>query len=310
MTKRLSLAFIATILVLAGCRNNQTCTSPTLEQQLYNIVNQAPGTVGVAFVSDNDTVLINNGVHYAMMSVFKLHEALAVCNALERQGSTSDSIISIASSELDRNTWSPMLKEYGDTDFNISIKDLINYAIVSSDNNASNLLFKKIISPTDAGRFIKSIAADTTFAIAYSEADMKQNHELSYCNYSSPLSASLLIKQVFTSDIVSEPHQEAIKHALATVTTGHDRLGAAIVGNGEVLFAHKTGSGYRNNRGELVAFNDVAYFRLPDGRDYSLAVMIRDFSGSEAEAAAIMSEISKTVYSFVSGQSNRDNNIE
>ncbi len=45
-----------------------------------------------------------------------------------------------------------------------------------------------------------------------------------------------------------------------------------------------------------MAHNDVGYFRLKDGRSYSLAVFIRDFRGSEEEASAVIANISKCVY--------------
>lgn len=292
----------AAVTILSGCGHTKPSEDQSLRDRLYTTVNEAHGTVGIAFVSDADTVLVNNGVRYPLMSVFKLHEALAVADALERRNTALDSVILIPAACLDRNTWSPMLKVYGDSDFDISVGELVRYALVSSDNNASNILFDRIVSPKDTDVYIRSIAADTTFSICYSEAEMKQNHTLSYRNYSSPLSAALLMRQLFTSELVSPASQDSIKEALATVTTGHDRLGAAVDGQEDVLFAHKTGSGYRNDNGELAAFNDVAYVRLPDGRDYSLAVMIRDFSGSEAEAAAIMAEISKTVFSHFTAQ--------
>ena len=82
------------------------------------------------------------------------------------------------------------------------------------------------------------------------------------------------------------------------VTTGHDRLGAAITEADDVLFGHKTGSGYRNSSGELIAHNDVGYFRMSDGRDYALAVLIRDFRGTEDEASAVMADISRLIYDW------------
>lgn len=307
MKKTIAAALLgATVAILAGCSRNTGCTSlsgqtgASLESQLLDIVNETPGTVGIAFVGDNDTVLINNGARFPMMSVFKLHQALAVADALERKGTTLDSMLVIRAADLDRTTWSPMLKTYGDSDFTISAGELVNYALVSSDNNASNILFDRIASPAETDTYVKSIAADTTFTIRYTESEMKNEHRLSYLNHSSPLSAALLIGQVFTSPLLSTPHQEAIKKALTTATTGQDRLGAAFAGREGVVFGHKTGSGYRNENGELVAFNDVAYISLPDGRSYCLAVMIRDFAGSEAEAAAIMARISETVLTSLS----------
>ena len=93
--------------------------------------------------------------------------------------------------------------------------------------------------------------------------------------------------------------QDSIKHYLSIVTTGHDRLGAAVQDSDILIFAHKTGSGYRNEADELMAHNDVGYFRLKDGRSYALAVLIRDFSGSEAEASSVIANISKCVYNHV-----------
>lgn len=220
----------------------------TLEAWLWSVADNTPGTIGIAFVSSDDTVTVNDGVRYPMMSVFKLHEAIAVAGELHRRGTSPDTILSITASEMDPDTWSPMLKEYGDSDFTISAGRLIDFALISSDNNASNLLFSHIISPEETDSFVHAIAADTTFAIRYSEADMKQCHSLSYLNYSSPLAAAMLIRQFFTTAMVDSLSQEAIRSALTTVTTGQNRLGAAVAGE-DVLFAHKTGSGYRNDNG-------------------------------------------------------------
>lgn len=266
-----------------------------LRQQLFEIIDTAPGTVGVAYVTETDTVTVNNGVRFPMMSVFKLHEALAVADALERSGASFDSILNVKASEIDRDTWSPMLKTVGDGDFTISVGELVKYALVSSDNNASNILFDRIISPIETNRYVCSISPDTAFSIAYSEKEMKANHALSYCNYSSPLAAALLLRKVFTEQLVSPRHTEVIRDALLTVTTGQDRVGAPLRDIPGIKFAHKTGSGYRNEAGELIAFNDIAYIMLPDGKAYSLAIMIRDFAGTESEAAEIMSRISEII---------------
>ncbi|MDE6072618.1 MAG: class A beta-lactamase-related serine hydrolase [Muribaculaceae bacterium] len=257
-----------------------------------------PGTVGIAFISDVDTVTINNSVRYPMMSVFKLHQALAVGDVINTGCSSIDSVIHINKDELDTETWSPMLKMYGQSDFDISIRDLIKYSLTVSDNNASNLLFKHIVSPSTTDSLIRSISDDPTFRIVYSEEDMKKSHSMAYINYSTPLSAASLIRQVFDSTFVTNSAVDSIRKDLATVTTGIDRLGAIIPQHPELFFAHKTGSGYRNDANELIAHNDVGYFRLPDGRAYALAVFIRDFSGTEAEASEIIAKISQEVYEF------------
>lgn len=279
----------------------------SLKEQLYSIVDTVPGTVGIAYISDVDTVTINNSVHYPMMSVFKLHQALAVATEMNSRGCSIDSLIHIRKDELDLETWSPMLKIYRESDFDISIRDLIKYSLTVSDNNASNLLFKHTVSPSTADALIRSTSDIQTFKIMYSEDEMKKNHSLAYHNYSTPLSAATLIRQVFDSTFTNIPAIDSIRKDLSTVTTGLDRLGAIIPDHPELFFAHKTGSGYRNDAGELIAHNDVGYFRLPDGRAYTLAVFIRDFSGTEAEASDIIAKISNAVYVFFAIQTELDN---
>lgn len=298
-SKAAGITLLAFLMGSCTVTSKESRTADSLNLTLNSLVADAPGCVGVAVVSKDDTITINNGVHYPMMSVFKLHQALAVANKLERAGTPLDTTLLVSASELDKDTWSPMLKEYGNEDFSISVADLIKYALVSSDNNASNLLFQKIVSPLETDKFVKTVANDTTFHITFSEAIMKREPELSYYNFTSPLSAALLIKQVFTDNLISPANQDSIQSYLTSVTTGHDRLGAAIEGEEGVLFGHKTGSGYRNNRGELIAHNDVGYFRLPDGRDYSLAVFIRDFNGTEEEASTVIAAISRCVYDYL-----------
>lgn len=298
------LRYFAFLLVLfvffhTSCIVSKAEKIHSLKEKLYTIIDTSPGTVGVAFISDTDTVTINNSVHYPMMSVFKLHQALAVAKLMDTQGASIDSLIHVSSDELDPDTWSPMLKIYRDPYFDISIRELIEYSLTVSDNNASNLLFKRIVSPSSTDSLIRSTTDDPSFRIMYSEDEMKKKPSLAYQNYSTPLSAASLIRQVFDSNFSNIAAIDTIRKDLATVSTGMDRLGAIIPHHPELFFAHKTGSGYRNDAGELAAHNDVGYFQLPDGRAYALAVFIRDFSGTEAEASEIIAGISQEVYDYL-----------
>lgn len=292
------LISVICLIIGVSCNRTSRSTGVSLQEDLYAFIDSLSGTVGVAFVSEGDTVTVNNGAHYPMMSVFKMHEALAVADKLEKQGISLDTLLSINRVDLDLDTWSPMLKEYTAERFTVPVSKLMEYAVTKSDNNASNLLFRHIVSPTETDAYIRSIARDTTFRIQYSEAEMKADHALSYCNYTSPLSAALLIKQVMDEPVVGKNYQDSIRQYLSTVTTGQDRLGSVVDGSDITLFAHKTGSGYRNEAGQLIAHNDVGYFRLRDGRSYALAVLIRDFAGTEAEASAIIADISRRVYHY------------
>ena len=139
-----------------------------------------------------------------------------------------------------------------------------------------------------------------SFRIACSEDEMQADHDKACSNYTSPLGAAMLINKVFTDSLVSREKQDHIKTSLAECVTGADRIVAPLLGRHGVSVAHKTGSGYVNERGELVAHNDVAYICLPNGVSYSLAVFVKDFKGSEAQASEPVARISGAVYSILS----------
>ena len=112
------LPVIAASVLLSACAgSNKNDLTPSLAEDLYHLTDTVKGTVGSAFVTEGDTVTVNNGVHFPMMSVFKLHESIAVAKTMEREGTSLDSMISVAYNDLDKETWSPMLKEVGDKDF-------------------------------------------------------------------------------------------------------------------------------------------------------------------------------------------------
>ena len=57
-----------------------------LADSISQIVSACPGEIGVALIINNtDTVMVNNKSIYPMMSVFKVHRALALCNDFDKK---------------------------------------------------------------------------------------------------------------------------------------------------------------------------------------------------------------------------------
>lgn len=291
----------------SGCRTeNDTQLNKTIElqQQIKAVTDTAKGIVGVAVITpEKDTVAINNDVRYPLMSVFKLHEALAVVSSLDSLNQTVDSTMAIDFRQLDRQTWSPMLKAYPDTICNITVKELLRYILQESDNNASNILFERVVPVDKTDRFIREVAGINNFGLKYTEAQMQKQHELSRENWSSPLDCAILIDKVINDSIVSAANQEMIRDILYGCQTGQDRLCVALQNDPVAKIAHKTGSGYRDVQGLLIAHNDIGYVQLGDGRGYSIAVLVTSFEGTEGDASKIIAEISKIAYnSFASAE--------
>ncbi|MDE6099451.1 MAG: class A beta-lactamase-related serine hydrolase [Paramuribaculum sp.] len=273
-----------------------------LRDDLAAVADSVSGEVGIALILWNgDTLTVNNSDSFPLMSVFKLHQALALCHKLETHGVSIDTLVRVDRSTLNPDTWSPMLKELTDEAFDISARDLMRFTLVKSDNNASNLMFERFVTVEETDRFISTLVPRNGFQIRYSEAEMQKKHSLSYENRSSPLSVAMLIKKVFSDSILSADNQQFIRETLFGCATGTDRISLPLVGIDGVRIAHKTGSGYRDAGGRLIAHNDAAFIMMPDNRDYTLVVFVKDFDGDESEASAVISEISSRVYRFVTG---------
>lgn len=304
------LTFILTALLAlasASCSratsDSRTATAKTLEHELTDSIATMPGAIGVAIITpDSDTIAINNDRCYPLMSVFKLHQALAVAHALDRSGRSLDSVLTINRADMDTDTWSPMLKDHTESPINLSVAQLLNYTLQQSDNNASNLMFESIASVEETDSFIRTATGLNNFKLTYTEGEMKSDHNRSLENCSSPLDCALLISKVFTDSLVSDSKQQMIQNALLGCITGQDRIAAPLIGHQGINVAHKTGSGYRNSRGELMAHNDVGMVFLPDGRHYAIAVLVTDFPGTEEEAARYIAKISEIAFRHLGKQ--------
>lgn len=281
--------------------NHSNVDTSLLRDTISEIVAEYPGEIGVAVIIDNtDTVTVNNRNIYPMMSVFKLHQALAVCHDFDQKAADLDATLSFRRSELDPHTWSPMLKEHPEEEITLSVAELMRYTLIQSDNNASNLMFRRLVNVAKTDSFIATIIPRRDFRIVYTEEEMSAAHSRAYANSTSPSGAATLINRIFTDSLVSQDKQSFIARALSECRTGTDRIVAPLLGRPGITAAHKTGSGYRNEDGTLAAHNDVAYISLPDGRSYSLAVFVRDFKGDEAQAAAAIARVSDAVYYILS----------
>lgn len=268
-----------------------------LTDSISRIVSGCPGEIGVALIVNGaDTVTVNDKNVYPMMSVFKFHQALAVCNRLDRVGLSLDTPLTIRREELDPKTWSPMMKEHPEPLLTLSVSDLLRYTLTQSDNNTSNILFGQLAGVAETDSFIATLIPRPSFRIAYTESEMSADHAKAYSNRTSPLGAAMLMDRLFTDSLVSPGKQSFIKQCLSECTTGKDRIAAPLLGKEGVSIAHKTGSGYSQN-GILAAHNDVAYICLPNGVRYTLAVFVKDFKGNESQAAQVAARVSAAVYS-------------
>ena len=301
------LFFTLVAMLMASCRENiyerSTCKAvtdryATLRQELKKETEGIKAEVGIAVITDrDDTVTINNNSRYPLMSVFKFHQALAVADFLINNDISVDSLTTLTRSDLPEGTYSPLRDEHNEKSFNISIRDLLTYTLQRSDNNACDILFARFANPEMTDSFIRSLGIND-FSITETEADMHRDLNRCYLNWSSPLASSQLLKIFYDKLSRQDSRYTFIKETMENCQTGQDRLMKPLIEKG-VKIGHKTGTGDKNDRGEIIGLNDIGFVSLPSGRHYFISVFIKDSKENAAISSATIARISQLTYDFM-----------
>ena len=253
---------------------------------------------GVAVIIEGkDTVAVNDDGRYPLMSVVKFHQALAVADFLGRTGGAINDTVFVSKDMLRPDTYSPLRDKFPDGGVSVTVRGLLDYTLLLSDNNACDILFNYVGGTSVVDDYIRSLGVDE-FAITATEDEMHGDLSLCYSNWSSPLAAASLVDIFLNGNIIRPDLQKYIKGAMIACSTGTDRLPVPLKGTGAVI-GHKTGTGGRNRDGRIVGINDVGFVLLPDGRYYTIAVFVKGMAGDNDEAAHLIAEISAVVYHYV-----------
>lgn len=276
---------------------------PKLKENLLEFIKDKHATIGVAVILNGDTILtINNNIHYPLMSVFKFHQAIALSNYLEKNKIPLTSTIHINKSDLHDNTYSPLRENYPNGDIDLSLYDLLKYTLQLSDNNACDILFNKYINPINVDTYIRSLGINE-FSISQTEKDMHDNLDNCYKNWTTPLAAAKLLDKFVADDIIPSYYSDSIKTLMVECETGQDRLKKYLPLD-KIIIGHKTGSGDKNSRNEIIALNDIGFVLFPDGTRYTIAVLIKDSSESYKDTAQIIADISRIVFNSIINNNN------
>lgn len=294
------------LLTLASCRSHQQTAAnkrnplyQMLVMKLSSYVYQKDAHIGIAIIIDGrDTVSVNALGGYPMMSVVKFPEALAVAHWLDTKGNSLDDTVSIGLADLHEDTYSPMVQKYGRKSTTMSYKELMEWSLMESDNNAADILLNQIGGVKGATNLLKEMGVDAGISIVASEADMHRDNHLSYHNSTTPKAMAALFDR-FNAEM---RHRSAsfgeIASMLERCNTGLDRLPAPLAQTDAVI-GHKTGTGFTTPEGRLMAVNDCGYVNLPGGHRYAIAVLVANSAYTIEENDSIIADISKMVYDVV-----------
>lgn len=283
---------ITTILLYIGMI---TCCADPLEKKLTKLTKDFKATVGVAVIKGNKPiVLLNNNVHYPLMSVFKFHVAVAVLHKMtRRQQALNDSLL-ILPEDIRENTYSPLREVVPHKrPFKLPFSTLLYYSIALSDNNACDILIKYVGGIIKIQALMNSIGL-THLQLTETENTMHENLMNCYNNWSTPLSMAQCLKKVYEGDLLNNANKQFLFNTMLVTSTGADKIKAGLPLSTPV--AHKTGSSDRLPSGIMIGDNDVAIINPHSTHRYYLVVFIKNSRGSSQENHEIIAQISRIVY--------------
>ncbi len=272
-----------------------------LEARLRRVADRLGGRVGVAVLLEGAPFALLDGEgRYPMMSVVKLHQALAVADALARRGQTLEVPVRVAREELLPNTHSPLRDEHPEGGV-FTVGELLAYTLQRSDNNACDILFARFGGPAATAAYVRSLGIGGV-AVEVTEDEMHRDPESApRRNWSTPLAAAHVADLlVARPGLLPESFRHRLVALLTTCRTGRNRLPKPLLATSAVV-GHKTGTGDRDAAGRQMGINDVGFVRLPDGRRYALAVFVTGTEASLEACEAVIAEISAMVYEAVVG---------
>lgn len=289
--KAISLA--AVIIILAGCSQRPANFSDDrlapLRTTIDSIIASHEGKVGVGLIAGRDTVAIGDSLRLPLMSVFKLHIAIAVLD----KGLSPDSVIEMAASDLHPDTWSPLRDSTGICDISIPVGRLLYYSVCRSDNNACDKLIE-LAGGIDKVDSCARRLTDKPFELGVTEHSMFMDHSLTYRNWSSPLALCEIMEAVYSGRALRPAETQYLTGLLSDSSTGREKIAGGVPK--EAFLGHKSGLSFRTPEGIRITSADVAAIRLRDGRTAYLSIVVKDTPETDEETARLFKDITHAIY--------------
>ncbi|SMP11540.1 beta-lactamase class A [Chryseobacterium profundimaris] len=268
-----------------------------LEQKINAIIKGKNATVGISVLG------FENGFQYGknaekklpMQSVFKFHIAAAVLDYVDKGKLSLDQKILLNNANLHENTWSPLRDKYPKGNVEVPLHEILEYTVAKSDNNGCDILLKLIGGTKTVQRFMNSKGV-RGFQIKFNEAEMHEDWNAQYENYSTAASATEVLKKFYDGKLLSKMSTDYLMKVMLSTSTGKNKLIEQLPENTPV--ARKTGASGKNDAGLTGAENEIAIVTLPNGKHYAIAVFVSNSTETDVVNCKMISDISKSVWDY------------
>lgn len=288
LPKLISILVIFLIINSCATKNNEN----ELKNKIEKIISTENGDFGVSIIDENNNIVeINGKKHYPLLSTFKFPIALTILHKVEKRELSMQQQIFIKKEELLENTWSPFKEKHPDGNISISLEEAINWMIVYSDNNLTDILLRLLGGTETVQKFID----DENFVIKNNEDEMHRDWNSQFINKSTPNSFAQLLKKFSEGKILNSENTKWVYQSMVKSETGVKRLKGKLP---NVKIAQRAGTSFTNDEGITGAINNVGIMELPNNQKIYIAVFVHNTSEEFSKGEEIIADIAKTTYEF------------
>lgn len=315
--KKIALIYACLTCLVTSCsragvviRERHTIASPSVEdkahtlepsqlnapqKQIAEISAVAKGRVGVSAIvlETGETVAsLNAQDHFPMQSVYKLPISMAVMKQVDAGKIKLEQRVRVTADDFVRAGQYSPVRDQNPNGVELSVSELIRFAISESDGTASDVLMKLAGGPEAIKSYLSELNI-TEMIVANSEKEIGKDWDTQFRNWATPDAAIALLRVLHEKRGLSESSQALLLKCMVESTPGAKRL-KGLLPAGTVV-AHKTGTS-GTQKGTTAATNDIGIITLPNGKHLIIAVFVSDSSADEATREGVIAKIAKVVF--------------
>jgi len=303
----LLLAFVLFAGALSGAHRQKEVFRPNgqLENHITQIASRAKGGVGVfAIIHETNEVVasLNPDSRFPMQSVYKLPISMAVMKQVAEGRIKLDQSMSITKQDYGGPAGHSPIRDKYPNGTELTINELIRFALSESDGTASDVLMKLAGGPQAVQSFLDGLGIKNMIVLDTEKA-LIQDTSLQYRNYSTPKAAVELLRALQEKRGVSAASQELLLQYMIQSTPGPRRLKGLLPPG--TITAHKTGTSL-TEKGITAATNDIGIITLPNGRHLIIAVFVSDSPADQATRESVIARVAKAIFAASTSVSHKE----
>jgi beta-lactamase class A len=284
----------------AVARQKAELQNTEFQIQLTQIASAAKGRVGMAAVvlETGEMVSLNPHDHFPMQSVYKLPISMTVMKQVDAGKIKLEQRVRVTKDDFGSRGQHSPIRDQNPNGVEMSVSELLRYAISESDGTASDVLMKLAGGPTAIQAYLTELKI-TDIMVLNTEKELGQDSQVQYRNWASPEAAVALLRALQERQGLSQASQSLLLKYMIESTPGAKRLKGLLPGG--TVVAHKTGTS-GTQKGFTAATNDIGIITLPNGRHVAVAVFVSDSAADEAIREGVIARIAKVVWDKTSNE--------